>query len=126
MKKLFLLLLFTSLFSIGISNAQTTDNQQTAAKRVQFVDKNKDGICDNAQNIKANASCPNFVDQNDDGICDNIQKSKTNAGTANCPNFVDTSKDGICDNYQNNAKTQKCCAQGMQCRQGYGNGWRNR
>jgi hypothetical protein len=126
MKKLIVFLIFTSLLSVGISNAQTAQkngNQTTINRQCQWVDKNNDGICDNYQNLKTNRKGSNFVDKNKDGICDNIQKIKSNA---NCPNFVDQNKDGICDNFQNNAKNKMCCGKGIQCRKGNGNGWRNR
>lgn len=37
-----------------------------------FVDKDKNGVCDNQKNVKArSANGRNFVDANADGVCDN-------------------------------------------------------
>lgn len=60
-----------------------------------FVDKNGDGICDNANSVCI------YVDEDGDGICDNcgIQHWCGMTGTGCGKNFVDADGDGICDNY---------------------------
>lgn len=93
------------LFSIEYSFAQnqtSTKQTQTSVRNRQFVDLNKDGICDN------------FVDANKDGVCDNCQRQSVSNGTGTARRygsskgvglrirqFVDENKDGVCDNYQN-------------------------
>jgi len=49
----------------------TTAFSQSANGR-NFVDKDKNGVCDNQKNVKArSANGRNFVDANADGVCDN-------------------------------------------------------
>lgn len=50
--------------------------------RGNFVDKDKDGVCDNYKMRGKNKDCPNYVDANNDGICDNY-KAKGNC-CGNC------------------------------------------
>lgn len=98
------------LFGIEYSIAQSQTNkqqsqEQTSVRSHQFVDLNKDGICDN------------FVDANKDGLCDNCQRQGVSSGTGigrghgsskgmglRIRQFVDENKDGVCDNYQNRHK----------------------
>ncbi len=110
MKKLvgFLLaIVIVGLFSIEYSIAQSQTNkkqsqEQTSVRNRQFVDLNKDGICDN------------FIDANKDGRCDNCQRQGVASGIRmgrhyesgkggglRIRQFVDENKDGVCDNYQN-------------------------
>lgn len=73
---------FVSFLLLGLSftsnaqNAKTIKTDQNTSGR-NFVDKNKDGICDNVGNRNKNAKGRNFVDKNNDGICDN-------RGNGNC------------------------------------------
>ena len=46
---------------------------QNANGTCTFVDKNKDGRCDNAEVRKGSGNGRNYVDQNADGVCDNKQ-----------------------------------------------------
>lgn len=68
------------IFFAGTLSAQTTPDKPTPAPRGQFVDVNKDGVCDNLALAKGQAQGRQFVDQNGDGICDrfNGQKGKRN------------------------------------------------
>ena len=43
----------------------------TASSRGQFIDNNKNGVCDNLEARWQSARGANFVDKNGDGICDN-------------------------------------------------------
>jgi len=77
-----------------------------------FVDADKDGICDNcsqagyrhmAGNRRTGSACENFVDANQDDICDNCSQAgyrhrdnSTETGPG-CGNFIDENQDGICD-----------------------------
>ncbi len=61
------------------NKAQTETNIQTR-KGPNFVDKNKNGICDNFENENRpargqgkNSQGAKFVDKNKDGVCDNYQ-----------------------------------------------------
>jgi len=95
--------LFSIEYSIAQSQSGKQQNQvQTSVRNRQFVDLNKDGICDN------------FVDANKDGRCDNCQRQGVSSGTGmgrryesgkgrglRTRQFVDENKDGVCDNYQN-------------------------
>ena len=102
MKK-FLAIIVTALIiltAIAVPTFAYGRGQQT-----NYVDTNKDGVCDNR-----NASCKaqdcanknaNFVDSDKDGICDNRpasgkSQSKTNSNKGS--NFIDADKNGICDN----------------------------
>lgn len=74
-----------------------------------FRDADGDGVCDNCDSYKVSSSyevsslCQygghNFVDANGDGVCDNCG---INGGTGVCQygghNFVDADGDGVCDN----------------------------
>lgn len=101
--------LFCIEYSIAQSQTNKQQNQvQTSPKNRQFVDLNKDGICDN------------FVDANKDGICDNCRRQGVSGGTGagwyskrgkgmglRIRQFVDENKDGVCDNYQNRQQRWK-------------------
>lgn len=63
------------------------------SKGAGFVDKNKDGVCDNRVESSA------FSDNDGDGICDNIRR---NSG------YTDEDGDGVCDN---SSKLLECMAQ---------------
>ncbi|MBI5326246.1 MAG: hypothetical protein HZB41_13410 [Ignavibacteriae bacterium] len=114
MKKIFIigisLLLIIGLSSIIIVKAQ--DNKEVKKETVQnrergrnFVDNDKDGICDNNKSgfgrgmgrTGMNRS-RNYVDNDKDGICDNFSQGKGKLGNNAGPNFVDKNNDGVCDN----------------------------
>jgi hypothetical protein len=108
-------------------NVSKSDSTNVSAKRgYNFVDKNKDGICDNWQSSKPNRTVngKNFVDKNKDGICDNRQVSKNNQ-SGKGRNFVDKNNDGICDNRQGN-NSWNCCGKGYCHGKGNGNGYQHR
>ena len=74
----------------------------------------------------ANAAPGNFVDNNKDGVCDNYQSRIKNGHGAN---FVDKNGDGICDNRPNAGQGRgnpNGCRMGNQHRHGHGQGncWR--
>lgn len=102
MKKLIVMAVLAAFFSVGTSKGQTNQSDtknKTTSNRGQFVDKNKDGICDNQKNRKVNVNGRNYMDKNNDGIC---------------------------DNNQNKVKNNNCCGQGWKHRRGKGCGGRNR
>jgi hypothetical protein len=77
--KLILTMTITALFVVE-AQAQTAQTQQgeTKQQKVQvnrsgFVDKNNDGVCDNAGTGRYQGRGANFIDNNNDGICDNRQ-----------------------------------------------------
>ena len=115
MKRIFIIgfafLLVVGLTSIALVKAQ--DNKEVKKVTVQnqdrgryFVDKDKNGICDNNKMSAGqgmgrmnNNRGRNFVDKNKDGQCDNFPQgrgSRMSDGVR--PNFVDKNNDGICDN----------------------------
>ena len=73
-------------FALNSSLYAQKDSSQTG-KGKNYVDKNKDGVCDNYNSQKGRGR--NFVDKNNDGICDNSQGSKTNN--------TSTVRNGKCD-----------------------------
>jgi len=73
----------------------------TAFTRGQFVDNNKNGVCDNFEARGQSGRGANFVDKNGDGICDN-------RGTMSRGN-----------------RRGNGCGQGYQHRHGQGNGQGN-
>lgn len=58
-----------------------TENTKTAPQRGQFVDKNKDGVCDNSAAANNQSRNRQFKDENADGVCDQyaIRKGKNSA-----------------------------------------------
>jgi len=88
MKKL--ILLSVALFGFTFSNlsAQSTEKtekstvkaEQTQCTKGNFVDKDKNGICDNHETKMKTGKGVNFVDKNGDGVCDN----RGNKANVNC------------------------------------------
>src|ERR1039457_4269 len=66
---------------VGTTN---TGNSQTMTKtmRGNFVDNNKDGVCDNHQAKMVNGKCANWIDKNGDGICDNCKNTRSEEHTS--------------------------------------------
>jgi hypothetical protein len=62
---------------------------------------------------------PNYIDQNKDGVCDNWKSSKKSQSRKGL-NYVDKNNDGVCDN-RKNTNASFCCGRGN----GYGNGQGN-
>lgn len=77
---------FTNNASAQIKSNVKTEN---ANYRINFVDANGDGICDNtglrSSNGKGNArvSGRNFVDTDGDGVCDNNGKNRQKVNKGN-------------------------------------------
>ena len=63
-------------------NQKATQKMQTNAPG-NFVDNNKDGVCDNYQERMKNGHGANFVDKNGDGVCDNRQGAGQGKGNPN-------------------------------------------
>lgn len=79
--------------SINLS-AQTQEKTDKAIVKTEqqatngtFVDKNKNGVCDNHESkMGTKGKCGNFTDKNKDGVCDNkAENCKANGkGKGNC------------------------------------------
>jgi len=72
----FIMMLFSFAALSQTSQNGTTDQTKTSCcpNGKNFVDNNKDGVCDNYQN---NVKGCTFVDKNNDGKCDNCKNAKT-------------------------------------------------
>jgi len=79
----------------GQGNGQCCGRCNGSGKGAAFVDKNNDGVCDNIQNGKANATGNKG---NGIGNCDGTGKGQ-GQGRGKGRNFVDANKNGICDTY---------------------------
>lgn len=82
------------VFSSVNLSAQTQEKTDKAVVKTEqqatngtFVDKNKNGVCDNHETkINGKGKCGNFTDKNKDGVCDNkAENCKANGkGKGNC------------------------------------------
>lgn len=112
---IFIMLMITS--SMVFSQTNQPVNNQNQEKTTQlnagqnFVDQNKDGVCDNRQNKQVQGR--NFVDKNNDGICDNNSNGKPNC------------KNGRGNQNNCKVKNNNCSGNGNGYRQGQSNGCRN-
>ena len=76
MKKVFkIALMLVFMGSISFAQAQNAEPKQPVKSdsckyHKNFVDENKDGICDNYAKNHATGKGKNFVDENKDGVCD--------------------------------------------------------
>lgn len=76
--------------SINLS-AQTQEKTDKAIVKTEqqatngtFVDKNKNGVCDNHESkMGTKGKCGNFTDKNKDGVCDNKAENCKANGKAN-------------------------------------------
>ncbi len=61
-------------------NASTSNKPANAPDKVrrQFVDANKDGVCDNQAQWQGRGRRQQFADANNDGVCDNAANRKPN------------------------------------------------
>ena len=87
----------------------------------QGLSQNKTAVQNDAQTT-AKVTRGNFVDNNKDGVCDNYQ-ARVNSGRG--ANFVDKNGDGVCDNRGNFGKGKgnpNGCGKGYQHRNGQGRG----
>jgi hypothetical protein len=90
MKKLILLtvVLFAFTFTSNNLSAQTQEKtdkatvktEQTQPTQGNFVDKDKNGVCDNRESKMKTGKGANFVDKNGNGVCDNKGKNCINGG----------------------------------------------
>jgi hypothetical protein len=88
-------------------NQEKTTLQNTGRN---FVDQNKDGICDNRQNKQVQVR--NFIDKKNVGICDNNTNKNPNCKNGN----------GNQKNCQ--VKNKNCCGNGNGYRHGQTKGYR--
>lgn len=81
-------------------NAQTTGRGsgqcQGKGTGAAFVDKNNNGICDNAEN-RQSGTCLKKRNGNGNGACGRKGQGKGR-------NYIDANKNGICDNRENISK----------------------
>ena len=71
MKKTFKIMAAMAIVGMFLSASATA---QTATTGKNYVDKDKNGVCDNRTVSKGNSgSGRNFTDANNDGVCDNRQ-----------------------------------------------------
>jgi len=80
--------------------------QQKSAQGGNFVDKNKNGVCDNFEARGNSGHGRNFVDKNGDGKCDNCQSDCKGKGNGKCCG----KGVGNCQNHS--GKGQGCCGKG--------------
>ncbi|MBW7848473.1 MAG: hypothetical protein H3C41_10390 [Bacteroidales bacterium] len=120
MKKKFFLVTAFSLLTLsgGSLLAQNTTNPKPVTpapfQRGQFVDANKDGVCDNwAQRGQGRGGQGQFVDENKNGICD-FYESRSNG---NNPQFGRGRGAG---------RGMGPCNTMGRGRQGFGRGWQGR
>ena len=85
----------------GQGNGQCLGRCNGTGKGAAFVDKNKDGVCDNYKTSPANASGGSGKGN---GICNSTGKGQGQS-IGKGRNFVDANKNGICDTYE--ARTKK-------------------
>ncbi len=117
MKKVIFLAVILLGFILSTSNlsAQTQEktdkvvvkSEQQTITSGTFVDKNKNGVCDNHESkMGTKGKCGNFTDKNNDGKCDNKATNckKDSKGNENC------------------SGTGKCNGNGNKHRHGCGNG----
>jgi hypothetical protein len=124
MKKLILLtvVLFAFTFTSNNLSAQTQEKtdkatvktEQTQPTQGNFVDKDKNGVCDNHESKMKTGKGANFVDKNGNGVCDNKNTNckKDGKGNGNC-----TGKgNGNCNG--NGYKHRNGCGHGSGCGKG--------
>ncbi len=82
------LMLVALIFGASTLIGQTTTNSKVGLSQNGAV-SSSEGNISNRQNQRG----ANFVDSNRDGVCDNYSATGTRRGQ----NFVDSNKDGVCD-----------------------------
>jgi hypothetical protein len=120
--KTFRIAIFASILMLSYSSAGVAQNNPTNKTGQyitgrNYVDKNKDGVCDNYGTRGNNAKGLNFIDKNNDGICDN---NGNGSNKVKGRNFIDNNKDGVCDNRGKGRKGNGTCLRnGNGCGFGY-------
>lgn len=103
----------------GSTNTTQTNSQvaqtSTNAAPGNFVDNNKDGVCDNYQSRIKNGHGANFADKNGDGICDNRPNAGQGRGNPNGCRMGNQHRHG---HGQGNCRR---CGNGYQHKHGSGN-----
>ena len=99
------------------SSAQASQSNQGGefrGRRANFIDSDKDGICDNYSGSTGVGRGANYTDLDNDGVCDHRKdrrfghgvKNRSHKGQRNFRNretghnYIDENKDGQCDNYE--------------------------
>jgi hypothetical protein len=123
MKKItFTVILLALLLGLNSYSYSQSDSSR-CNRRGDFVDKNKDGVCDNINT--QNRGGRNFVDKNNDGTCDNHQTLASNDNTSVRNGKCDGTGKGNGYGYgcRNNGKKGNACCKnsGNKCRNKKGN-----
>jgi hypothetical protein len=92
MKK-FLTILLVAALALSTIAALASD----APHGSNFIDENKDGVCDLFAAGKSYGAGLGFVDANGDGVCDNCANVRQARGRGSRQRFVDENGDGVCD-----------------------------
>jgi hypothetical protein len=97
-KRILLGLAFVVLTTWASAQNDSTGNakQNGTCKGSGFVDKNKNGTCDNAEKVKTTGT-GNNRNNTGKGKCNGKKNEK-------CQSFVDANKNGVCDNSEANKK----------------------
>jgi hypothetical protein len=89
---------------------ETTIKQNDTVRGRNFIDENKNGVCDRFENAKPLGKGPNFIDADKDGICDHRENGKKGNGRS------------FGYQHRNGQLKGQCCGRGP-CG---GKGWNNR
>ncbi len=116
--EIFLVLLFFAISLSAQNNTvepqkvkqETITNANDTLRGRNFIDENKNGVCDRFENAKTSGRGPNFTDVDKDGICDHRENGKKQNGK------------GYGYQHRNGQKNGQCCGRGP-CG---GKGWKNR
>ena len=95
--------------TVNEKDQTTKSTQQAKPAQGNFVDKNKNGVCDNFESRGSGSHGKNYVDKNGDGKCDNCKGNCKGNEKGNCC--------GKCPGYGKDGG-KGCC--------GYGQGHRHR
>lgn len=92
MKK-FMSILLVAMLILSATAALASD----APHGSNFIDENKDGVCDLFAAGKSYGTGLGFVDADGDGVCDNCANVRQARGRGLRQRFVDENGDGVCD-----------------------------
>lgn len=92
------------------SKQETVSKTNDTVKGRNFIDENKNGICDRNENAKPLGRGPNFTDADKNGICDHREKGNKGNGK------------GFGYQHRFGQRNGQCCG----CGPCGGKGWKNR
>lgn len=79
------------VYAAGKGRGTGVCQNASAEQRVNYIDADNDGICDNQSSGKY------YTDNDNDGVCDNQNSGKY---------YTDNNNDGVCDNYSERIRPQ--------------------